>query len=364
MMYTTFVDFEKAFDSVSHRVLWDVLNDYGIPVKIINIIKDLYDGYQCQVLHQGKLTQPVSVGTGVRQGCILSPTLFLLVLDAVMRKTTGGRRRGIQWGISSRLEDLDYADDICLLSQRFTDMQFKLNVLKEEAEAAGLKINVGKTKIMKMNTQHREHLYIEGKALEEVESFTYLGSVVSTSGGTEDDVKARIKKANAAFVQLYPIWRNRNISRKTKLRIFTTNVKSVLLYACETWKVTKAITSSLQVFINRCLRRILNIYWPEIISNEELWRNTGQVEVNLEIRERKWRWLGHTLRKPNDAIEKKALEWNPQGVRRRGRPRETWRRTLEKEAKERNKTWGELKVLAGDRDGWRALLDALCSERR
>lgn len=364
VIYAAFIDFEKAFDSVSHRVLWHVLEDYGIPPKIVNIIRDLYDGYQCQVLHQGKLTQPISVGAGVRQGCILSPILFLLVLDAVMRRTIGGRRRGIQWGVNSRLEDLDYADDICLLSQRYTDMQFKLDALKEVADVTGLKINHRKTKVMKMNAENRQALNFDGEEIEEVYTFSYLGSVVSTSGGAEEDVKNRIKKANVAFVQLYPIWRNRNISRKTKLRIFNTNVKSVLLYACETWKVTSSVTSQLQVFVNRCLRRIMNIHWPHVIKNEDLWRETGQVQVKMQIRERKWRWLGHTLRKPDGTIEKRALEWNPQGARRRGRPRETWRRTILKEAKEANKTWGEVKALAGDRDGWRALLDALCSHRR
>jgi hypothetical protein len=70
--------------------------------------------------------------------------------------------------------------------------------------------------------------------IEEVESFVYLGSVISKTEGTEEDVASRIKRANGAFVQLYPIWRNHSISKRVKLRIFNTNVKSVLLYACET----------------------------------------------------------------------------------------------------------------------------------
>ena len=68
----------------------------------------------------------------------------------------------------------------------------------------------------------------------EIGSFVYLGSVVSESGGTEEDVASRIKKANGVFVQLYPVWRNLNISKQVKIRMFNTNVKSVLLYICET----------------------------------------------------------------------------------------------------------------------------------
>ena len=74
-----------------------------------------------------------------------------------------------------------------------------------------------------------------------------------------------LQKANGAFVQLYPVWRNNNISTRTKLRIFRSNVKSVLLYGSETWKVAKTTISKLQVFVNCCLRRILNIHWPEVI---------------------------------------------------------------------------------------------------
>ena len=75
---------------------------------------------------------------------------------------------------------------------------------------------------------------MEETEIEEVGSFVYLGSVVSVNGGTEEDVASRIKKANGIFVQLYPVWRNHNISKGVKIRIFNTNVKSVLLYACET----------------------------------------------------------------------------------------------------------------------------------
>jgi len=75
---------------------------------------------------------------------------------------------------------------------------------------------------------------LEETEIEEVGSFVQLGIVVSESGGTEEDVASRIKKANDEFVQLYHVWRNLNILKEVKTRIFNTNVKLVLLYACET----------------------------------------------------------------------------------------------------------------------------------
>jgi hypothetical protein len=133
-----------------------------------------------------------------------------------------------------------------------------------------------------------------------------------------------------SFVQFYPLWKNKNISRKTKIRIFN-NVKSVLLYGCEMWKVTTQITNKLQVFVNRGLRRILGIRWPEVVYSVELWKATGEKPVALQIKNRKWRWIGHTLRKNDGSTEKQALDWNLQGVRRRERPKQTWKRTVVEE---------------------------------
>ena len=97
-----------------------------------------------------------------------------------------------------------------------------------------------------------------------------------------------------------------------KFRIFNTNVKSVLLYGCKTWKLTKTIVHQLQVLVSRCIRRILNIFWPVQISKQELWARAKQRSIELEIRQRKWGWLGHTLCRPPGDIVKAALEWNPE----------------------------------------------------
>ena len=89
-------------------------------------------------------------------------------------------------------------------------------------------------------------------------------------------------------------------------------MKLVLLYGCETWLVTSEIRRKIQTSVNRCLRYILRIWWPKIISNKDLWRATGQEDINLEIRKRKFKWIGHTLRKEDGEVPKAALQWNPQ----------------------------------------------------
>ena len=143
----------------------------------------------------------------------------------------------------------------------------------------------------------------------------------------------------------------------SRIRIFNACVKSVLLYGFETWLVTKEIQRKIQTFVNRFLRYILRIWWPNIISNEDLWKVTGQEDINAEIRKRKFGWIGHTLRKEDGEIPKAALLWNPQGNRKRGRPRNSWIRSVIKEA---GRSWNELSFLAADRQKWEGLIDNLC----
>jgi len=202
-------------------------------------------------------------------------------------------------------------------------MEETLRRLKEDAELVGLHININKTKGMRVNTSNMQKVRLEETEIKEVGSFVQLGSVVSESGRTEEEVASRIKKANGVLVQLYSVWRNLNTSKEVKLRIFNTNVKAVLLYPCETWKTTNQITRRLQIFLNKCLRRIMKIKWTDKITNEELWRITHQKSIDNQLKIRKWNWIGHTLRKETGAIEKTALDWNPQGYRRRGKPKRT-----------------------------------------
>jgi hypothetical protein len=85
------------------------------------------------------------------------------------------------------------------------------------------------------------------------------------------------------------------------------------------------------------------------------------LKIAIQIKGGKWRWIGHTIRKPTESIEKLVLDWNPQGTGRCGRPKKTWKMTIEDEAIEAGKTWSEVKRLAVDRTRWRRFTDALCS---
>jgi hypothetical protein len=101
--------------------------------------------------------------------------------------------------------------------------------------------------------------------------------------------------------------------------------------------------------------------WLVQISNQEVWARAKQRPIELEIRQRKWGWLGHTLCRPPGDIAKAALEWNPQGTRPWGRPQTTWHRAILEEIRHQSKTWKEVKVFAKNHVRWWNFVRALWS---
>ncbi|CAG9091595.1 unnamed protein product [Plutella xylostella] len=186
--------------------------------------------------------------------------------------------------------------------------------------------------------------------------------MVEEGGGADEDIESRIKKAKAAFAQLKPVWVSNVLTRRIKISLFDSIVKSVLLFGCETWRVTKGLTNKLQVFVNKSLRSILRVFWPKTIRNEDLWKLCRQSPIGKEIAKRKWRWIGHTVRRGATNAANVAFDWRPpNGKRSRGRPVQTWRRSVENELRAAGLSWSEAKSTAEDRRKWRTLVETLCT---
>jgi hypothetical protein len=155
------------------------------------------------------------------------------------------------------------------------------------------------------------------------------------------------------FTGLRKIWLAHYVSTDTKIKLFNVYVKLVLLYGCQTWLVTCETQRKLQSFVKRCLRYIMKIWWPRVVANEKLWEMTGQININKEIGKHKFGWIGHTLRKDDNEPCKAALQWNPQGTRGRGRPRNSLQQTALNECGKRS--WNDLRFIARSREGWKDL---------
>jgi hypothetical protein len=144
-----------------------------------------------------------------------------------------------------------------------------------EIRKVGMKINKAKSKAMHINNINKNTFTLDRKETENVDKFPYLCSIATKEGGSMEDVRNKISKANGALNQLQKVWKSSDISLRTKLKIFKSNVKSILLYNCETWPVTQEICKKLQSFVNRCLRRLLKVTLPLTITNNELCKQTN-----------------------------------------------------------------------------------------
>ncbi|VDP30065.1 unnamed protein product [Schistosoma curassoni] len=132
--------------------------------------------------------------------------------------------------------------------------------------------------------ENTNKITLDEKALEDVGSFTYLQSIKDERGGSDADINVKIGKARVEFLQLKNIWNSEQLSNNIKVVIFNTNVKAVLVYGGETWRTTTTTIKKVQVFINSCLRKILNIHWPDTISDTILCERTNQLPTEEEIR--------------------------------------------------------------------------------
>ena len=218
-----------------------------------------------------------------------------------------------------------------------------------EASKVGLKINTRKTEIMKIRSPDNQPIIIDNVELKEVEKFTYLGCEIRKDGNIRNEVGIRIGKAGSAFRTLNKVWNAQNISLSTKLKLFSSIVISILIYGCESWKGLKEIENRVRRFESGCLRKIMNIRWFDHVSEVELRRRTGQRSVVELIKSRRWRWYGHVLRMPQYRLPKQANGWTPSGRRSVGRPKDTWRRTMTREMREKNLDQNDVVTLAVDR---------------
>ena len=136
------------------------------------------------------------------------------------------------------------------------------------------------------------------------------------------------------------------------------------MYGSETWKMTEGDEHKIDTFQQKCQRKILCIRWQDHITNEIVMERAGLEKISDQLLKRRWKYIGHIMRKEpeNDCVT--ALTWAPEGRRRRGRPKTTWRRTVEKERDNFGWTsWNQVKAIAKNREQWREQVEALCATR-
>ena len=198
-----------------------------------------------------------------------------------------------------------------------------------------------------------------------VGSFSYLGSIISKDGGSSEDVKSRIAKAQGVFSQLKKVWKNRKISLQTKIRILEATVMTVVKYGSEAWTLRKADENLLDVFQRNCLRIVLGTRLTDRISNSRLYEKCGSIPLSGAIMKERLRWLGHVLRMKDDRLPKIVLFGQPSGATRKaGRPCLGWEDVINNDLKEMGTSWEGVKREALNRLGWRRSVRSCVGLRR
>ena len=151
--------------------------------------------------------------------------------------------------------------------------------------------------------------------MELVEDFCYLGSNVSRLGNCDEECMMRIGKASSVFGRLLNNWKSKNISLPVKVKLYESLVISTLLYGAELWPLPVTHMKKLEAAHHKFQQRLLGITWEDKVRNEEIRRKTGLRKLELIIKERRLRWLGHVLRMEDSRIPRQVTRWELRGYK-------------------------------------------------
>jgi hypothetical protein len=349
-IYLCFIDYSKAFDCVDHGRMWNTLQQMGFPEHLITLLHSLYENQEATIKTEYGETESFQIGKGVRQGCILSPMLFNLYAERVMREADlDETEEGVRIG-GRKLNNLRYADDTTLAADKTEGLKTLIGKVKSASEKAGLFLNVKKTKVMA--TAQINSFKVDNEDIEVVKSFNFLGSTIEQEGDCRMEIGRRMSMGRAAMTGLSKIWKDRDISVATKSRLVKALVFPVMLYGCESWTTRKKERDRINAFEYWCWRRMLRIPWTAKRTNASIKEEIGApLPLMNVIIKQKLSYFGHVMR--SDGLEKSIMTGMGEGARGRGRPRTRW---LDEVQKSTGLSLQELKEATRDRDGWRRLV--------
>ena len=320
-LYICYVDYEKAFDRVNWVKMMEIMRNIGVDWRDRRLIKNLYTQQSAYVRLGDWKSEACMIGRGVRQGCTLSPLLFNLYDEAMMREATADVDIGVKVG-GYLVKSVRFADDKAVMARSVRGLQELMDNINRVTKDYGMKINVKKTKVMCISRKGGEKMkiYIDAQEVEQVKQFKYLGSVISEDGYCDQDLKSRIAMGKNAFMAKKTLLTSR-MDLELRKRIVKSTVWSVALYGAETWSMTQNHRKKLEAFEMWIWRKMLKISWTQKVSNHQVLDKIHEERTMLDsLHQRKHKWLGHILR--HEGLLHTILEGRIEGKRGRGRKRQ------------------------------------------
>ena len=307
------------------------MGKFSCPSTFIAVVRQFRDGMMARVLDDGEPSEAFPVTHGVKQGCVLAPTLFSLMFSAMLTDAFRESKPGINIKFrmdgklfnptrlqaatkvkETVLRDFLITDDCTLNASDEKEMQAEMDSFSAACNNFGLTIGTNKTEVMFQpalgNQYHEPRIKENRETLQAVETFTYFGSTLSRTATIDAEINNRISKASSAFGKMREkVWERRGISLETKLKVYRVVALTTLLYGSETWTVYRRHEKILDHFHLRCLCNLLHICWQDKVPNTEVLQRANFPSITIITRKAQLRWVGHVSGMPDDRIPKQLF---------------------------------------------------------
>lgn len=307
VLHLLFLDWSKAFDTIKPAALHLALRRLKVPPTMCKAILDLTASPVFRVVVDGEVSGLKTQSSGIRQGCTLSPLLFIamqtVMFHDIQRTFLAQHPLAVTPTVS--MFDIEFADDAVLVSRNCEHLQALLQIVQTEAAKYNLYLNHGKCKLVSYNSQ-ADIKFIDGSKVPKATSVVYLGAVIDSQGRPGNEISKRIGECRQVFKKLMRVWKHAGISRERKLRIYYACVVSKLTYSMSTLWLTEKHNRMLDAFHMKCLRSIAGIptTWGamvigcERIPNDQVRSQLGVLYLSDEVKLQQLSLLGHVLRRP------------------------------------------------------------------
>lgn len=376
-LFLAFIDLTKAFDLVSRSGLFALLQKIGCPTKLLKMVVSFHDNMSGTVQYDGTSSDPFPIKSGVKQGCVLAPTLFGIFFSMLLRYAYSESEDGVFIHTRSDgnlfnlarlraktkvrrvlIREMLFADDAAVAAHTEAALQRLITRFAEACTEFGLTMSLKKTNVMGQDVSTTPKITIGDHTLEVVDKFTYLGSTISNKLSLDAELDVRIGKAATAMARLSKrAWENPKLTLNTKLKIYQACVLSTLLYGSEAWALYTHQERRLNAFHMRNLRRLLGITWQDRVSNADVLARTSTLSMFAILSQRRLRWLGHVCRMEDGRIPKDILYGElATGTRPTGRPALRYKDACKRDLKSCNLNPADLESATSDRSSWRAIV--------
>ena len=304
-VFSCFVDFSKAFDSVNRTALMYKLGTIGFKGDMLKLLDNMYSSASYVIKSDGKFSTPINSSVGVKQGCNLSPLLFNLFINDIHEIFGECKPLNIQdWKVSS----LSFADDLVLLSETENGLKNCLEKLESYCNEWGLKVNPLKTKVLLFNKNFSKKVKnmkfsIDGNPIAVTNSYCYLGVEMSNTGSFVKATDILYKKALKSLFSIYSTLNVRSDEQNIRLflKLFDSLVKPVLLYGCDIWgSAATNPKNSIDKFVNKFYKTLLGV--PSNTSTAGLHAELGRFPIKVNIQQILVKYWFRIITLPKDRL--------------------------------------------------------------